>query len=152
RWLVAARLRVRRFAVPHRVSADVTGRYGRSAALANPGERPPKTLVSIKGESRSAVMPGHVRMRVLVVEDEWMLALSIAGLVHRLGGDVVGPIGHLREAVALGEDAPVDAAILDLNLHGEMTFPVAKALQERDVPFLFLTGYNAALVPKEHAA
>src|SRR5262245_59957495 len=97
-------------------------------------------------------MPGYPRMRVLVVEDEWMLAFAIASLVNRLGCDVVGPIGHLHDAIALGENEPVDAAVLDLNLHGERTFPVAKALEERDVPFIFLTGYDAALVPKEHAA
>ena len=97
-------------------------------------------------------MPDHDRMRVLVVEDEWMLAFAIAALVKRLGCDVVGPAGHVREAEALGREATVDAAILDINLHGEMTFPIARVLKERDLPFIFLTGYDSAVVPKEYAA
>lgn len=97
-------------------------------------------------------MADYVRMRVLVVEDEWMLALSLAGALRNLGCEVVGPVGRLPEAVALGRKAPVDAAILDLNLHGEMTYPVATALRERGLPFIFLTGYDASTVPSEFRA
>jgi DNA-binding response OmpR family regulator len=94
-------------------------------------------------------MPGRARMRILVVEDEWMLALSLSDALRKLGCDVVGPAGHLSDAMALGRSEAIDAAILDLNLHGELTYPVAKALRERGLPFIFLTGYVVDAVPSE---
>jgi DNA-binding response OmpR family regulator len=97
-------------------------------------------------------MPGRARMRILVVEDEWMLALSLSDALRKLGCDVVGPAGHLSDAVALGRGEALDAAILDLNLHGELTYPVAKVLRERGLPFIFLTGYVAGTVPSEFRA
>lgn len=89
-------------------------------------------------------------MRVLVAEDEYVLALHIeSGLLER-GFGVVGPVATLAEAVALLDGGTVpDAAILDVNLGGDRIFPVAHRLQALGVPFVFASGYDRASLPAE---
>lgn len=82
--------------------------------------------------------------RVLVVEDEMLLALDLEEGLNDAGCDVVGPAGNLRTALALARSETIDAAILDVNLGGESVFPVAQALAARRVPFLFATAYAGA--------
>jgi DNA-binding NarL/FixJ family response regulator len=73
-------------------------------------------------------------LKVLVVEDN--------------GCQVVGPAGWLQRGLELAEQEPIDGAILDINLHGEMSFPIAEALSTRGVPFIFVTGYeDRSIVP-----
>jgi len=91
------------------------------------------------------------RVRILVIEDEWMLAHAIADAIQRLGHEAVGPSGRLGEAMTLAKHESLDGAVLDLNLRGEMTFPIAKILTERGLPFIFLTGYDPHSVPGEYA-
>lgn len=80
-------------------------------------------------------------LRVLVVEDEALLALDLEeGLVAE-GCEVVGPAGNLSQALKLARDRAVDAAILDINLAGEAVFPLAEMLAERQVPLFFATAY-----------
>jgi DNA-binding response OmpR family regulator len=88
-------------------------------------------------------------MRVLVVEDQMIIALEIAGMLVDLGCQVVGPVGDIRSALEMVHDEPLDAAILDVSLDGEMVFPVALELRARDVSFVFATGYGAGSLPKE---
>ena len=88
--------------------------------------------------------------RVLIVEDEYFLADDMAQVLQRLGASVVGPVQTPDNALALLADEPVDAAILDINLKGEMVFPVADALREQGVPFVFATGYDEAVVPEAY--
>jgi CheY-like chemotaxis protein len=89
--------------------------------------------------------------RVLVVEDEYFIADDIATAVRRLGGEVIGPVGTCGEAIDLLRRTPsVDAAVLDVNLRGEMIFPVAEALQARGVPFVLGTGYEDSALPKSY--
>jgi DNA-binding response OmpR family regulator len=90
--------------------------------------------------------------RVLVIEDELLLALSIAAQVEKFGWQVVGPAGRIVEAMRLARDEAFNAAVLDLNLHGDTTFEVAKILSERAIPFVFLTGYDPGSVPREYAS
>lgn len=86
--------------------------------------------------------------RVLVVEDEYFIADDIARALDRLGAEVVGPVPDRDEALALLHSGErIDLAVLDINLHGEAVHPVADALQDRGVPFVFATGYDAAAVP-----
>lgn len=87
--------------------------------------------------------------RFLVVEDEYFLAEDIAQGLKAAGVEVVGPVGEIDDALDLIEDTEqLDGAVLDLNLRGEMAFPVADALQERNVPFIFATGYDQAAIPE----
>jgi CheY-like chemotaxis protein len=93
--------------------------------------------------------------RVLVVEDEFMLADEIANELDDAGAVVLGPVGSLAGAITLIKTAAhIDGAILDLNLGGEMTFPAAALLAERGVPFVFTTGYDPSMIQScfEHVA
>ena len=81
--------------------------------------------------------------RILLVEDEELVALELSTELSRLGWGIVGPAATLAEALAL-LSSNVDAAVLDVNLRGRSVYPLAKALEERDVPFLFCTGYEMA--------
>lgn len=86
--------------------------------------------------------------RVLVVEDEYILAMDIVNGLESEGAKVVGPVGTIDDALDLiGENEELDGAVVDLNLLGEMAFPVADALGERGVPFVFATGYDQASIP-----
>jgi len=87
--------------------------------------------------------------RVLLVEDQMIVAMDIEAVVNELGCTVVGPVGTLDAAVRLAVREPLDAAILDVNLDGEMVFPVAEALQARGIPFIFSTGYGEAALPEK---
>ena len=95
--------------------------------------------------ARSLTMPDGRVPHVLVVEDEALLAMELEQAVRTLGCQVIGPARSLTEAVRLaaGEPRP-DAAILDVNLAGEMVFPAADILRTRAVPVLYTTGYGSA--------
>ena len=81
--------------------------------------------------------------RVIVVEDEMMIAMLLEDMLTDLGHTVVGVAGRLDSALDLAREADADMAILDVNLSGEASFPVAKVLAERGLPFMFATGYGA---------
>lgn len=81
-------------------------------------------------------------LRVLVVEDELLVAMEIESLLDRLGCEVVGPVATVREALDAIRERELDGAILDVNLHGEYAYPAAEALLARAVPFVFLSGYT----------
>lgn len=84
--------------------------------------------------------------RILIVEDESMIALMIALMIQDvladLGSVVVGPAARIETALELATTAPIDLAVLDLNLVGESVHPVAEALAKRGIPFVFTTGYG----------
>jgi two-component sensor histidine kinase/CheY-like chemotaxis protein len=79
--------------------------------------------------------------RILVVEDEEVVALELSAELSRMGWAIVGPAATLAEAQTLLAKG-VDAAVLDVNLRGRPIYPVAQALEDRDVPFVFCTGYE----------
>jgi CheY-like chemotaxis protein len=81
------------------------------------------------------------RHRILVVEDEPMIAFALEDLLVDLGYDPVGPAYRLRDALALAAAEPLDAAVLDVNLNEERSYAVAELLSARGVPSLFATGY-----------
>lgn len=89
--------------------------------------------------------------RILVVEDDMLIAMSIEDLIRDAGGIVVGPAATVDKALALVAAEPLDAAVLDVNLGGRRADPVADALLVKRVPFVFLTGYGAAGVDPRHA-
>ncbi|WP_336492616.1 response regulator [Methylobacterium nigriterrae] len=78
--------------------------------------------------------------RVLVVEDEYVIAMDIGRCLQEAGAVVAGPVPDAEQALALIEAAPLDAAVLDVNLRGEPVYVVADRLKERGVPYLFATG------------
>jgi CheY-like chemotaxis protein len=80
--------------------------------------------------------------RVLIVEDEPMVAWLLDDMLVAFGCTVVGAADRVEEALAMVAERPIDAAVLDLNLRGQMSYPVADALVARGVPFLFTTGYD----------
>jgi len=95
--------------------------------------------------------PSLAGLRVLVVEDALLVADEIAAELRGFGCTVVGPAGRLENALTLARDEALDGAILDVNLAGQLCFPIADALAARRIPFFFLTGYtNPDLFPPEH--
>jgi DNA-binding NtrC family response regulator len=81
--------------------------------------------------------------RVLVVEDEFLLAMELEALLERHGCLVLGPVPTVDRALALLDGEPPELVLLDVNLKGERATPVAAALRDRGVPFVLITGYSA---------
>ena len=90
--------------------------------------------------------PGAIR-RVLVVEDESLVAMMIEEMLQELNCSVLGPAGDLAEAMGFAEKAEFDLALLDVSLRRTPSFPVAEILQKRGIPFAFMTGYGAQDFP-----
>ncbi len=86
-------------------------------------------------------MPKLRGWRILVLEDETLVAMEIHETLQSAGCEVVGPASRVQEALDLLKAEAIDAALLDVNVAGEMSFPVAQALAEKRVPFAFATGY-----------
>jgi CheY-like chemotaxis protein len=98
------------------------------------------------------VGPADLRgLRILVVEDEFLVSLDLDAMLRELGGEVIGPFAGLERATAVARTEALDVALLDVNVGGELVTPVADALAERTIPFVFCTGYAAASLPAQHA-
>jgi DNA-binding NtrC family response regulator len=80
--------------------------------------------------------------RVLVVEDEIIVAWLLEDMLADLGCAVVGPAARVNQALALIDAEAIDVAVLDVNLNGQKSYPIADALAARGVPFVFSTGYD----------
>ncbi|SFS11607.1 response regulator [Sphingomonas jatrophae] len=90
--------------------------------------------------------------RILVVEDEYMLADELRTELGDAGAIVLGPVGNVEDALELVQsEQAIDGGILDVNLSGEMVFPAADLLTDRGVPFVFTTGYDASAIPSRFA-
>ncbi|TPM29989.1 response regulator [Mesorhizobium sp. B2-3-4] len=83
--------------------------------------------------------------KILIVEDEFLVADDIARYFAGLGARILGPVGTVAEAQVLAEEA--DAAVLDIDLNGASVFPVADRLSERGVPFVFFSAYDRNVIP-----
>jgi DNA-binding response OmpR family regulator len=90
-------------------------------------------------------------IRVLVVEDEFLVASLIEDMLQA-AGCVVSPASRVAEALDAVDHETYDAAVLDVNLGGDRIDPVADALSRHNVPFIFVTGYSMGALPGEHAA
>lgn len=88
--------------------------------------------------------------RVLIVEDESLLVMVLEDLLPELGYEVAATANSIATALEALTSHPVDLAILDINLAGEASFPIADALAARGTPFLFATGYGSSVVPPRH--
>ena len=89
---------------------------------------------------------------VLIVEDEWIIAAQIQAIVSEAGFVVIGPLADLEAALRVAEDEVLSAALLDVDLGpGVEVYPVADALQNRGVPFAFVTSKRRSQIPPAHA-
>ena len=88
--------------------------------------------------------------RVLIVEDELLVALMIEDFLLEFGCTTIGPFGTLAKALDAARTEMLDLAVLDVNLNGEMVYPVADALAERRIPFLFVSGYGDEAILPDH--
>jgi CheY-like chemotaxis protein len=86
--------------------------------------------------------------RVLIVEDESMVSMIIEDALVDFGCVIVASASRFDDAADKAQSLSFDVAILDINLHGRQTLPIAEALAERGVAFLFVTGYAAATIPE----
>jgi two-component sensor histidine kinase/CheY-like chemotaxis protein len=81
-------------------------------------------------------------LRLLIVEDSYLVILTLEGMCEDLGWTIIGPATWLAQAISLARTETFDAALLDVNLDGEMSWEVATILKARGIPFAFSTGYN----------
>jgi CheY-like chemotaxis protein len=82
------------------------------------------------------------KRRVLVVEDEYLVALLVEDMLGQLGYEVKAIASNLAAATEAAQSGEFDVAILDVNLNGALSSPVADILAERSIPFIFATGYG----------
>jgi CheY-like chemotaxis protein len=87
--------------------------------------------------------------RIMVVEDEALIAMVLVDHLQEIGLSAVGPFSRVADALKVGEE--LDAAILDVNLGGESVYPVADMLHARGIPFVFMTGYGSASIDPRFA-
>ena len=91
-------------------------------------------------------MSERAALRVLVVEDEVLVAMLIEDMLRELDCEVVALSGTLEDALRRAQGDAFDIAVLDVNLNGRQSLPVADALRARKLPFLFATGYGAKIL------
>ena len=89
--------------------------------------------------------------RILIVEDEIIVALDLANEITAEGVKAVGPVSTVIAALDVIANTELDGVILDLKLRGEMAFPVADVLADRHIPFVFMTALDAGDIPSRHA-
>ena len=99
-------------------------------------------------EAREAMLEGS---RILLVEDEYLLASLLKEILEDLGAEVIGPFARVGPALdSLHDDAMPQIALLDVNLGGEDSFPIADELARHDIPSVLLTGYDAGTLPERY--
>jgi DNA-binding response OmpR family regulator len=91
--------------------------------------------------------PAQRRFRVMIVEDEALIAMTVAQYVASYGYEVVGPFGKVSQALSSLQEQPVDAAVLDVQLDREIVFPVAMELTARRIAFL--TAHQPQAFPEQ---
>jgi DNA-binding NtrC family response regulator len=89
-----------------------------------------------------------MQSRVLLVEDEYFIAVEVVKALESEGIAAVGPTGSVKEALRMIESGPIDAAILDISLRSQPVYPLADELEARKVPYVFATGYGEQAIPK----
>ena len=88
--------------------------------------------------------------RVLVCDDNLLIADVVAEFLRECGLKPIGPVGRLESAMHMARERTLDGAILDINLNGRPCFPICTILSARRIPFMFLTGYPHAAIPIEY--
>jgi len=88
-------------------------------------------------------------VRVLVVEDDSLICMLIEEFLDTLGCEVVATAAQLEEGLVKVNTTAIDVAVLDVNLHGQLSFPIAQAMKGRAIPFIFATGNGMSGVPEK---
>jgi DNA-binding response OmpR family regulator len=88
---------------------------------------------------------------VLVVEDDYFIAVEMCSALRAAGAEVIGPARDMETGLAAVRDEQVDCAVLDINLRGRLAFQLATELRARKVPTIFATGYDSTMIPPELA-
>jgi DNA-binding NtrC family response regulator len=97
--------------------------------------------------SPSAQLAGQ---SILIVEDEYFLANDVADALHSIGAEIVGPINSIAEAAQAVSANTLAGAVLDVNVRGQWVYPVAKELDARGIPYVFMTGYGKDAIASEY--
>ena len=118
-------------------------RAGNGSGAVRPNAEVPNT------ERRAPI--GLAGNQILVVEDEALVAMALREALSELGYSVVGPFSRMSEAILALRNARVDAAVLDVNLGGDVVYPLADVLAADQVPFIFVTGYGADEIERRFA-
>jgi PAS domain S-box-containing protein len=124
--------------VPRDDMTPVKGRNGRASPEA-PATAGPATI-TVTGN------------RVMIVEDEALVAMALRESLDELGFSVIGPFNRISEAMIALRNNHIDAAVLDVNLGGELIYPLADVLAADHVPFVFITGYGAEEIEPRYAS
>ena len=87
--------------------------------------------------------------RILVIEDEYLIATDLIVSLEKAGAIVLGPVSDLERAMEIaGSSLSLDGAVLDINLQGELVYPAAASLSKQAVPLVFVTGYERSSLPE----
>lgn len=89
-------------------------------------------------------------LRILVVEDESLVAMFLEDVLEDLGHQMLGPYYRVDAALVAAQSEDFDVAILDVNVNGQAIFPVADAIATRGIPFIFSTGYGQKSLPEKY--
>ncbi|HEY1940662.1 MAG TPA: response regulator [Roseiarcus sp.] len=100
---------------------------------------------------RNPAASHSAKLRILVVEDEGMIAMLIEDMLIQLGHEVVAVASNARQALEVARTASFDFALVDLNLDGQPSYPIADMLASRGAPFAFATGYGLQGVDRRYA-
>jgi two-component sensor histidine kinase len=120
----------------------------RSDGVERPRQAPAAHESAQMSETANAA---SVDNRVLLVEDEALIGMMMVDILNELGCSVIGPLTNVADATVAAKHGDFDSAILDINLKGELVYPVADTLLTRGVPFLFVTGYSAERIDRRYA-
>lgn len=90
-------------------------------------------------------------LKAIVIENEGIVLLELELVLGDLGYDVVGRAGTLESGVLIAREAACDVAVVDIDLCGRESGPIADVLNAREVPFIFVTGYTNSSLPDRHA-
>jgi CheY-like chemotaxis protein len=123
------------------------GAMGRTVATGaapdGPGAIPDPPPQNISRGDPPVVERAASRGRVLLIEDDWLIASLVAGELADCGYAVIGPARSVAQAASFAETGEIDAALVDLNLAGEMPHAAIAVLVQRRIPFLYMTAYSA---------
>jgi CheY-like chemotaxis protein len=108
------------------------------------GRLRPRQAHATAAEASGSGADSGEAVRILLVEDEAIIAIMVEDLLTDLGYEVVGPASNVAEALRLAQSEELAGAVLDVNVGGTTVYPVADALAARQIPFMFVSGYGPA--------